>query len=334
MATILETVNETLTPELTTQVSEMLGDKPADVKKGVELASALLLGALNHKAATDKGADEILASFDPAQDAPANVFTAIDNGRSDAILFPLFNIGVTKVIRWIQDTTDQELGSYLLIAAPLVLHALSGALKGQTADAATLQTVLKTENAAFARANPQFASEINAALDAGENVIARAARIRARFTDDEWATLGKTPALAGYAVMMSSLSGPVGINKEIEALIEAMEEFGAAAEPDSLVGIISRQFTSAEQITTLGANRENAASMMRDACLQTLKILTEKETREEAYAFKQFVVDVAAHVAEAAIDGGFMSIGGKPVSDSEKQTLDLIAAALAYTPEA
>lgn len=334
MATILETVTQTLTPPLTKQISEMLGADKAEVEKNTAFASALLLGALDHKAATDTGADEILASFDPAQDAPDNVFTAVDDGRSDTILFSLFNIGLTKAAHRIQDTTDLDLGSYLLIAAPLVLHALSEALETGTADAATLRTVLQADTKAFAHADPQFASEINAALDASENVVARAARIRARFTDQEWATLGKTPTLAGYAVMMSSLSGPVGINKEIQALIEAMEEFGGAAEPDSLVGIVSRQFTSPEQITTLGATRTNAASLMRDACLETLKILTEKETHEEAHAYKQFVLDVATHVAEAAIDGGFMSIGGKPVSSDEQMTLDLIAAALAYQPEA
>lgn len=333
MPTLLETVNETLTPELTTQISEMLGTDKNNVHTGVRNASALIIGALSHKAATDEGADQILASFDPAQDAPANVFTAIDNGRSDAILYPLFGIGVTKVVHWIQNTTDQDLGSYLLIAAPLLYHALAEQLKNGESNAESLRTLLKTDNDAFARADPQFASEINAALDAGENVVERAARIRARFTEEEFTTLAKTPTLAAYAVMMSSLSGPVGVNKEIEALLEAMEEYGAAAEPDSLVGIVSRQFTSPDQITTLGANRENASSMMRDACLESLKILTAKESHEEVQSYKKFVLDVSTHVAEAAIDGGFMSIGGKAVSDEEKQTLDLIAAALAYTPE-
>ena len=139
-------------------------------------------------------------------------------------------------------------------------------------------------------------------------------------------------ALAGYAVMMSALSGPVGINKEITALIEAMTEYGHAAEPDSLIGLVSREFHSPEQINTLGANRNNAMSLVRDACLEALRILNEKETYEETLAYKEFVVIVATHVAQAAIDGGFMSIGGTPISPEEKMTLDLIAAALAYQP--
>lgn len=76
----------------------------------------------------------------------------------------------------------------------------------------------------------RLANQINAALDLGANVNVHAARIRAQFTDEEWQILIKTPALAGYAVMMSSFSGPVGINKEIAALHRAMHEAGDAAQ--------------------------------------------------------------------------------------------------------
>lgn len=333
MPTVMEGLTQALTPDLTAELGATLGIDTSEVQAGVRAAGALLIAALNQKAATEGGADAILGMFKPDQDAPANVLSAIDDGRSDEIIYPLFGIGVTKAVHWIRDTTNQDLGSFLLVAAPLVMYVLHDAVQTQKLDAAGLTALLKTENDANTKANRQFASEINAALDAGQNVIERAARIRARFTEEEWATLAKTPTLAGYAVMMSALSGPVGINKEISALIEAMEEFGEAAEPDSLVGIVSRQFTSPEQITKLGANRENATPMMRDACLEAVRILTEKESHEEAQAYKQFVVNVAARVAEAAIDGGIMSMGGKPISDEEQTVLDLIAAALAYQPE-
>jgi hypothetical protein len=133
--------------------------------------------------------------------------------------------------------------------------------------------------------------------------------------------------------MMSSLSGPVGLSKEIAALIVALQELGAQADPDSLVGLVSRAYTSPEQITALGANRENAQALTRDACLEALRILTEKETYDESRAYKAFVVGVATRVAQAAIDGGIMSMGGIPVSPEEQLTLDLIAAALAYEPD-
>ena len=133
--------------------------------------------------------------------------------------------------------------------------------------------------------------------------------------------------------MMSSLSGPVGINKEITESLAAMEELGDAAEPDTLVGLVSREFTSPDQINTLGdkpRERDRAACATR--VLESLKILNEKENYEETLAYKEFVVAVSTRVANAAIDGGFMSIGGIAVTEEEQMTLDLIAAALAYTP--
>lgn len=329
MATLLDSVTQAITPQTTKQYSELLGVEQTQVTEGIQSAAPLVLGAVGAKVANTEGADEVLGSLKEDAGDPLD---AVSNGKSDMILNQLFGMGAAKAARWLEDTTGVNVLPYLPLVAPYVINAIQNAVKTDNLDASGLAALVKTENAAFTKAHPQLASEINAALDAGQNVNERAARIRAQFTDDEWNALAKTPTLAGYAVMMSSLSGPVGINKEITALLEAMAELGEAAETDSLVGLVSREYNSPEQIAELGANRENATTMMRDACLETLRILNEKETYDETIAYKQFVVQVATRVAEAAVDGGLMSIGGKPVSDEEQMTLDLLAAALAYQP--
>lgn len=335
MATLLDSVTETVTPHMAEQFGTMLGVEQAQILPGITKTAPVVLAALGAKTATTEQADEVLASLkdDTVTAADArNPADAIADGRSHALLSRLFGVGASKMASWIQDTTGFDVAPFLPLAAPLVWQALQNAVKQENLDSAGLTGLLKKENDAYARANPQLASEINAALDVGENVNERAARIREKFSPEEWNTLARTPALAGYAVMMSALSGPIGLNKEISALLEAMAEYGQSAEPDSLIGLVSREFHSPEQINTLGANRSNALNLARDACLEALRILNEKDTYEEALEYKEFVVNVATHVAQAAIDGGIMSIGGTPVSPEEQMTLDLIAAALAYQP--
>lgn len=327
MATLLDAMTEMVTPQMAEQVGTMLGVEQDQVMPGIQKAAPVVLAGLAGKTATTDGADEVLASL---KDDASNTTDMMTDGRSEAMLNQLFGIGVGKVTSWLRDTTGFDVAPFLPIAAPLVMQAIRNAVKQENLDGAGLTALLKNENAAYARANPQLASEINAALDLGKNVNERAERIRANFTTEEWNTLAKTPVLAAYAVMMSALSGPIGLNKEIIALIEGMTEYGQAAEPDSLVGLVSHEFRSPEQINTLGANRSNAMNLARDACLEALAILNAKETYEETLAYKEFVVNVATHVAQAAVDGGFMSIGGTPISAEEKMTLDLIAAALAY----
>jgi hypothetical protein len=189
---------------------------------------------------------------------------------------------------------------------------------------------VKTEQDAFARAKPQLASQLNAALDLGQNIVERADRLMQRFTPEEWDALAKLPSIAASAVMMRALSGPVGLNREYTALLQALAASAAANEPDSLVSLAALSYNDPAQIDALGVTESNALTRMRDACLQALAILNDKASREEIAAYKKMVVDVATQVAQAANDGGVLGLGGKPINAEEQRTLDLLAAALAY----
>ena len=48
-----------------------------------------------------------------------------------------------------------------------------------------------------------------------------------------------------------------------------------------------------------------------------------------APAFKEWLKAIAAKVAEAGTEGGFLGFGGEKVSAAEKATLDRLASALA-----
>lgn len=343
MATLIESLAALITPQIAEQMAKALDVPENQVLPAMQLAGAVMLGAVNKEVAsqdnaasqaepgTGDGAANLLASLNMDTTLHNNVMEILNSGSGYPILDHYFGVGLVRVERWLQDNTGTNIAPFLPIAAPLFMRELQDDVVSQKLDAAGLAALLKKETETYADANPELISEVNAALDLGTDTEERAERQMARFTLEEWSTISKVPPLAGYAVMMAALSGPVGLSQEIDALIEAMEQHGAEAEPDSLVGLVSREFSDPEQINALGANRTNALEMARDASLQALAILNEKALYDETLAYKKFVMDVATHVAQATNDGGVLGIGGTPVSDDEQMTLQFIAAALAYS---
>lgn len=329
MPTILEAVTQAVTPQQTKQFAETLGLDETEVKQGLDKAAPLALAALGNQVATPEGADEVLGSL---KQVKSNSMDAVTDGTSDTLLSQWFGIGLDKVTGWIQDTTGVNVAPFLPLVAPFVANALEQAISSQNLDGAGLTNLLNTENEAYARTNPQFASEIKVALDTGENVNERADEIRARFTEEEWNTLTNVPSMASYAVMVSDWSSPGGIEKEMNALLQVLSETALHDDPDTLIGLISRNVTSPDSLGALGIHRDNAMPMTRDASLDALAILNDKATHEETLAFKKFVMDAATRVAQATNDGGILGIGGKPISDTEQMALNFIAAALAYQP--
>jgi hypothetical protein len=69
-----------------------------------------------------------------------------------------------------------------------------------------------------------------------------------------------------------------------------------------------------------------------DRLREAIGILSGKATPEEVDDYKRFVMTVAQTVAAAHKEGGFLGIGGKPVSDAENRALDEISTALGPAP--
>lgn len=331
MATsILENLTSSLTPRQTEHLAKMLDVKPAQLPEGIFAAGALLLGAVRQHTATPKGADELLASLTQDKELRTGVMEAIEAGHGYPILDFLFGVGLSKVETWVRDTAKIDVAPFLAPVAVLLMHQLEEKTRAEKFDAAGLTTYLNAEQETFARTKPQLASQVSAALDLGQNTVERAERIMERFTPEEWDALATLPAVAASAVMMSALSGPVGLNREYGSLFRSLAASAAANGFDSLAGLAAMTYNEPAKIDALGVTQANAQTRMRDACLQALAILTDKATHEELVLYKSMVVKVATDVAQATNDGGILGLGGKPISGDEKRTLELLAAALAY----
>jgi hypothetical protein len=87
---------------------------------------------------------------------------------------------------------------------------------------------------------------------------------------------------------------------------------------DALVS--SPPAADAQQVREGGDIASVSAERLREA----LRILREDATPAEVEEYKRFVMEVAEAAAKAHKEGGFIGIGGKPISAEEQAALDAI----------
>jgi hypothetical protein len=159
-------------------------------------------------------------------------------------------------------------------------------------------------------------------------------------TDDWYAIIEGTGATSGL-VMMSDMSGPIGVSKEAMAAMEVLRD-----------GSWNSPFMAALRTQVFGATKEQQAELQRraqekQAALKGQK-LTPEETRrmfleaitgavalvetklgaETAAEYRQLLYQIAEKTAAAGKEGTFLGMGGDRVSNLEQAALSEIKAAL------
>jgi hypothetical protein len=158
------------------------------------------------------------------------------------------------------------------------------------------------------------------------------------YTQDEIEKLMAAPLLTSMYIMGASLSGPIGLVKEMMAGVDTAMKAGKAAAPGTLLNsLFSEDNMKAQQDkmqqetkeSTQGAqNMDEAKAKMLVDLKSAVYFISTKGAPEEAEAFKKLMTQVAENVANAAKEGGFMGIGGTLVNDAEKQAIADITAAI------
>jgi hypothetical protein len=152
---------------------------------------------------------------------------------------------------------------------------------------------------------------------------------KADFNAEEWTTVAEAPLYAGMRVIAADRGGTLRESLALgRAYKDARDAQGKSGLLDALVE--SPPSISPERIREAGADIGTAASEKLRAAMG---IVESKATPEEADDFKRFVMTVAQAVAAAHKEGGFLGIGGKPVSEAEDKALDEISIALGAPPK-
>ena len=146
---------------------------------------------------------------------------------------------------------------------------------------------------------------------------------KADFNAEDWSVVLQGPPIAGMIVITAERGGTLRESVSMgQAYVEARQQQGEsellgeilAARPE----LDQTRFSSPDELRSQGLAR------LRDA----VQLLEQKATPEEVEDYKQFIVTLAAKVASAHKEGGFLGAGGKPVSESEQAALDEIASTL------
>lgn len=153
-------------------------------------------------------------------------------------------------------------------------------------------------------------------------------------TADEWYTIIEGTGASSGLVMMSDMSGPIGVSKEAMAAMEVLRE-----------AKWSSPFMAALRTQMFGATKEQQAELQRRAQEKQAPLKGQKLTPEQARGFfldsikgaaalvearlgaedaaqyKQLLLEIAQKTAEAGKEGTFLGMGGTRISDMEQAAL-------------
>jgi hypothetical protein len=147
---------------------------------------------------------------------------------------------------------------------------------------------------------------------------------KADFNAEEWGTLAEGPLLAALQVIAAERGGTIRESLAVgKAYAEARRHQGESELLDELVA--SPPSLDPSRLREGGGD---VASVARTRLPESVAIVDAKATEEERRSYKDFVLAVAEAAAAANREGGFIGIGGKPVSANEQAALDEIRATL------
>jgi hypothetical protein len=155
---------------------------------------------------------------------------------------------------------------------------------------------------------------------------------KADFTEDEWATLVRSPIVAGMAITFADPGGPIEVVKETSAVLRFVTD-SSSEERGDLAGEVARD------VRALARQRNNpvrdfrprgamAGKEILDEIARANEIVSSKATPEEAEAFREWIMECAQRAAEAAKEGGFMGFHAERVSQGEKDMLAQLGSVL------
>ena len=154
------------------------------------------------------------------------------------------------------------------------------------------------------------------------------------FTAEEWARVVAAPMLAGIAVTAAEPGGLWGAVKESVAVAGAVRAGKADADP--LVAAVACAYETPEgrdmaraALKAQAAGRKPAEVVEAAVAeLGAVAALVAAKAPAAAPGFRDWLKAVAARVAEAGAEGGFLGFGGEKVTAAETATIEKIAAAL------
>ena len=322
MASLIETLTQSLTPDLVGQIGKSVGLENSLVNKGLGVVGPLVTGALANTAQSPLGMDGLMKLIPQASGSSglgSLVSMITGGGASTSTLSGLLGPGMSAITGTLERSLGFKIGPLLGMAAPLVMSLLGQTIKSQNLDKTGVAQLLQQEHQQFMSSGSDTSKLVMKALDAGKEATV----VKARYSADQWATVRLAPMAVAQAVMAASPSGAIGRSKELAAATSAIAAGKETASPTSLVSLAFDTDLTSTEIDVLKQNPAPATTLIRDA---VAAVSTNSPADSSDYG--RFLVNVATQVAEASKEGGFLGVGGTRVSEDEQKAIDQVRRAV------
>ena len=169
-------------------------------------------------------------------------------------------------------------------------------------------------------------------------------RVKDTFSENEWFLLSSMPGLVGAAMSNAAPSGIIGTIKEMSAAMRASVQAKDDYPDSELINALMTKAENWEEAKEKMAdykerfkqhvetenvkNRDQLQKLALRDCRAASELVDKRCSDSDAAIYKQWTVQVARRVAEAAKEGSVLGFGGERVSSAERKLLMQIEAAL------
>lgn len=152
------------------------------------------------------------------------------------------------------------------------------------------------------------------------------------FTENQWQRLAEAGPQIARAVAASS--GKSGQSEtELDAFLRLVDETADESDSAGLLGKLAAATRDKVATGMLTENPDEAIPNGIQAAREAGAILNVVADEQQARAIRQWLLQVAHTVASAVHEGGVLGIGGKQISDVERETMAEIADGLGASLE-
>ena len=168
--------------------------------------------------------------------------------------------------------------------------------------------------------------------------------IKRTFSEDEWFLLSSMPGLVGAAMSNAAPSGIIGTVKEMSAAMRASAQANNDYPDSELISALMTKAQNWDEAKEKMADYKERFKQRLESenlkdwdqlqqlaltdCRAASELVDTHCSDSDAAVYKQWTVQVARHVAEAAKEGSVLGFGGERVSSAERELLTQIEAAL------
>lgn len=331
MATLLESLGQSISSDAIGSIARAAGIDMSQAKKGMEVIGPMVLGSLAKTSQTTSGLDSIMSMLTQTGETGgllSKVAGMLGGGSPipAALVAGVLGPGSSTITKALAGRLGFNVAPLLAGAIPAILGTLGTTAKEKKLNSADIAQLLQREGtAAVSGATPEVQALLSEASALGE----KAEKLKASFTDAEWKNIRLGPTAVAFYVVSSSPSSTTGISKEVVAAGQAMTAIVKDALPTSLVDVAYGSFDDALEA---GSDDPFAGSDPRGAALGVIRnaaAAVKAKSPADGRSFGEALIQLSQKVAESSKEGGFLGIGGTRVSKDEERAIADITDAVA-----